>query len=608
MKAREALAVGQDRTSAQLRVLATTDVHMQVLGHAYVSDHALPHNGLAGIATLVRDARRDASAEGRATVLLDNGDLVQGTALGSWLSACPVTASHPVPTALNMMGYDAVGLGNHDLDYGLPYLNRLAGHLEMPMVSSNLVQAAPSPLRPYALFDCPLPSIEGERLRIGVLSVLPEQTAVWNRHVLHGTARISPALACVKAAVPRIRAEGADLVILLAHMGIEGPSPPGTMRDSALPLAKVPGIDAIITGHTHRRFPGNDHPADADVDTQSGTLAHIPASMPGYASSDLAILDLTLNRTGDGPWNVIGHVSRLVQNCAETPACPAVHAVWAPAHNATRAHLAAEVATSAVPLHNYFSLAAPTATAALVARAKARVMRDALAGRPEADLPLLATASAHTAGGREGAGHFLDIPKGSILRRHVAGLDPYQNEVWALRITGAEVLRLLEHAARSYAQLRPGQHAQRLVDPQIPSFDFDTIYGLTYAIDPTRPIGRRVRNLRHNGKSVGDHQSFILATNQFRVAGGGGYKPARQDQIVPCVPVPLSKALVDALHAPDDMEWSHPAPWTFSCPKPTTATLLTCPDAKPLLPELARMAPEPLGTNDDGFLEVQITL
>lgn len=595
-----------DRTSAQLRVLATTDVHMQLLGHAYVSDRPIDHKGLAGIATLVDAARREAAAEGRATLLLDNGDLVQGTALGSWASGQPVTASHPVAAALNLMRYDAVGLGNHDLDYGIPYLKDLARQLHMPMISSNLHQDDLSPLQPSALIDCALPG--GDMLRVGILSVLPEQTAVWNRHVLQGAAQISPALECLRAAIPELRSQGADLIVLLAHMGIEEPDTMGSTRDSALPLAKLLGIDAIITGHTHRRFPGNDHCAGADINTTSGTLAECPASMPGYSASDLAVLDLTLNRQRDGPWKVIGHVSRLVPNSPQTPACPAVHATCAPAHDATRRYLATPVASAATTLHNYFSLAMPTATAALIARTKALTIRRALAGTAAEALPIVATASAHTAGGREGSEHFLHIPAGAVLRRHVAGLDPYLNEVWAQQVTGAELRQMLEHSARIYAQLKPGMVHQALVDAQIPSFDFDTIYGLDYTVDPTQPLGQRITTLNYAGHPLRSDQRFVLATNQFRLAGGGGYIPAAKDQILPCTPIPLSHAVVEALNAPDEMQWPQPVPWKLACAIPTTAVLTTSPDAMDFLREIDGHAPQPLGIDGEGFLNLQITL
>ncbi|WP_432817195.1 bifunctional metallophosphatase/5'-nucleotidase [Sulfitobacter sp. JB4-11] len=588
--------------------MATTDVHMQLLGHAYVSDSATRNNGLSGLATLIETARRDAAAEGRATLLLDNGDLLQGTALGSWAATQPVTASHPVAASLNAMGYDAIGLGNHDLDYGLAYLDAIAAHLDMPMICSNLQHDHPSALQSAALVDCPVPDTAGDTLRVGVLSVLPEQTAVWNRHVLHRAATVTPALACVQAAIPRLRAQGADLIVLLAHMGIDDPSGPAPPRDSALPLARISGVDAIITGHTHRRFPGNDHRADRDIDTDGGTLARCPASMPGYSGSDLAVLDLTLNRTGDEPWTVIGHISRLIPNTGAVAAAPAVLAACKPAHDATRAHLATPVATTPVTLQNYFSLAVPTAPAELVARAKVLGVSRALAGTPEAALPLVATASAHTAGGREGPGNFLNIPAGDVLRRHIAGLDPYTNEVRAVRVTGATLHHMLEHAARIYTTLRPDAPAQPLVDPRFPSFDFDTIYGLQYTIDPSRPPGQRITSVLHDGRALRMDQAFILATNQFRVAGGGGYPPAAQGDLLSCRRMPLSEAAIDALHAPGAMQWPVPKPWKLICATPRQAMLATGPEAQPFLTQIAEMAPHARGLDENGFLQIQITL
>ena len=214
---------------------------------------------------------------------------------------------------------------------------------------------------------------------------------------------------------------------------------------------------------------------------------------------------------------------------------------------------------------------------------------------------------ASEAGGRGGADHYLHIPKGPILRRHVAGLDPYLNDIWALRVSGADLRGILEHAARIYTSLVPGQTHQWLVDSRVPSFDFDTIFGLDYTIDPTRPIGQRITSLRYAGAVVMPDQPFVLATSQFRVAGGGGYQPAEKHQILPCAPMPLSQALVPALNAPDGAALP-PVPWHLTCQSPTTAVLRTSPDARAVLEELAGYAPQDLGIDGEGFLHLQVTL
>lgn len=153
----EAMQDRFDQTTLSLRIMATTDIHMQLLGYDYLRDCPLPHNGLAGLATLVEEARAEARAEGSATLLFDNGDLLQGTALGETLSRSPVGPEHPVLGCINHMSYDALGVGNHDLDHGFSYLMDLAAVSPSPMISTNLRPLRRSALQSAALITCACP-------------------------------------------------------------------------------------------------------------------------------------------------------------------------------------------------------------------------------------------------------------------------------------------------------------------------------------------------------------------------------------------------------------------------------------------------------------------
>lgn len=594
-----------------LRLLATTDLHMQLVGHDYVADAAISHSGLAGLATLIADARAEAAAQGRACLLLDNGDILQGNPLGTWLARQPVTPDHPVVAALNALRYDAVGLGNHDLDFGLDYLESVVSHLNMPVVCSNLGHRDIGAIRTMTVLTCDVPAAPDERpttLQIGVLSVVPEQTAIWNMTALAGRAEVQeavPALTCRAAA---LRAQGADLVVLLAHMGID-PGADGTPPlDSAVPLAGVPGIDAIIAGHTHQRFPGIDHADSAAVDAVKGQLGDRPAIMAGHDGSDLAVMDLTVQQSPTGVWQVVNHKSGLRANHAKTPARPEILAVVRTAHEDARCHLAEPVGRIDGDLHNYFALAMPTATAGLIARAKALVARDALIGTPDGDLPVLASAAAHTTGGRSGPGHYLHIPKGVIRRRHLLGLAPYEDPIWALRMSGDDLLRWLEHAAEVYNQLGQPGPPLRLGNPAVPSFNFDTIYGLTYRIDPTRPVGSRISDLRHASRHVALGDRFILATNPFRIAGGGGFPRPSPDQICLRSETNLSQALGQALSEPGPLLWSESHPWRFHCDVQTQAVLETAPEACAWLDDLRHLDPVEEGFTKDGFVRLRLTL
>ncbi|MGC1495479.1 MAG: 5'-nucleotidase C-terminal domain-containing protein [Sulfitobacter sp.] len=600
---------GPIEKTAQLRILATTDIHMQLVGHDYITDKPATHKGLASIATLIEQARTQAHDENRGCILLDNGDMLQGTVMGDILAMQPVDAAHPVVASINALHFDAIGIGNHDLDYGLPYLNHIAAKLNMPVISTNLITNAPSALQNTAIIDCLLPAAAHEpkdHLRIGILSALPAKTAIWNRHLLEGQARVADAPETLMHAALELRQRGAHLVVLLAHMGIG--SGPSNEEDSALSLAHIPGIDAIITGHTHQRFPGVDHANRRGVDADTGTLAQRPAIMPGHAGSDLAVLDLTLKKSISGDWQVIGHVSKLRSNTPRTPAAPMIAKICAPAHQMTRNHLAAVIGETDHAMHNYFSLATPTPIAELTARAKARVVGDALSGTPDAKLPLIASVSAHTAGGRGGPDHYLSIPKGPVLRRHIAGLSPYANQIWALRITGTDLLAMLEQSASVFQKLSAHNPDQMLIDSHIPAFNFDTVFGVSYSIDPTKTAGRRIKSLKYDSRIIKADDHFILATNQFRAAGGGGYAPLPGDAVIHRSPITSEAALIGVLAHPADMIWPSQTPWSFDCKTTAKAMLHTSPAALGYLDEIADLSPQHCGTTPDGFAKLRLTL
>lgn len=111
------------RTSGRLRVLATTDLHCHLLGHDYYADRADPAVGLSRVASLIAEERAEAAARGEACLLVDNGDGFQGAPLGDIEPGS--TRPHPLAVAFDVLGYDAVGLGNHDFDIGLERLSRV---------------------------------------------------------------------------------------------------------------------------------------------------------------------------------------------------------------------------------------------------------------------------------------------------------------------------------------------------------------------------------------------------------------------------------------------------------------------------------------------------
>lgn len=534
-----------------LRILATSDLHANLLAWDYHTSRPCPQRGLARVATLIHKAR----FERPQSLLFDNGDFLHGTVLGDFIAETTPTLrsgrplhAHPMIAAMNALDYDAVALGNHEFGHGLGFLRRSLAAARFPIVCSNLyfkpTRGAPL-AAPYLLLHRDLRDRHGKlhRLKIGVLGFIPPQTTVWEKRYLKSRASVDDITASARHLVPELRARGADLIIALSHSGIgEAEAEPGAENASSA-LAEIDGIDVVIAGHTHLTFPT----------ASRADLAGKPAVMPGFFGSHLGVIDLTLRQSGKG-WRmsgfgadtrpisqrdpVNGQVEALVSDDA------AIVEIARPAHQALLARTDVAVGHSPIPLHSHFALLTQSPPLALVAAAQADHLARVLAGTPLGDLPLLSAVAPFKAGGRGGPENYTDIPAGPLLARHINDLYIHPNSLSCLRVSGQDISDWLERSVSLYRQIAPGSTDATLIDEDFPSFNFDTIHGLSYHIDlataprfntfgrVVAPEARRIRDLRYQGQPVRPDQSFALATNSYRAAGGVGFPGTGTAQVV----------------------------------------------------------------------------
>ncbi|MEO0634565.1 MAG: 5'-nucleotidase C-terminal domain-containing protein, partial [Pseudomonadota bacterium] len=563
---------------AALRLLGTSDVHMHLTGWDARTDDTDRNRGLARLANVIAAAR--ASAPG-ACVLLDNGDALQGTPAADIAMEPDMRADHPWPKLLDALGYTAVGLGNHDFDYGLGPLAEICAQSPCPVLSA-------SPDRPlshvvsHTVINVPLVA-SAPPLRLGLTSVLPPQTVVWNHGVLSGQIDFAPGVAAARAAVTALRPLS-DVIVLLCHSGI---GPDGSEENFARTVGQqVPGIDAMILGHTHERFPTR----------QGETLAGVPAVMPGFAADCLGQIDLTLAHNANG-WHVTAHNSKLLHATDAAPSAT-ITQISAPCLARTRDVTEEIVGTALDPLHSYFAMVQSGGVDALVAQA----MRDTVAhAAPEeySDVPILAAVAPLAAGGRAGPRNYVDIPTGPLRRRHVTMISPYLNSVWAQRMTGTTLRRYAETSA---AFFDAGNDARKdtLVSSHSPAFNFDMLHGLETTIDPSAPTGARIRSLRYDGQDLRDDDLFLVAMTSYRAAGGGGFPGTGPDAAVQ-TDIALSDALVMTLGAAN--AGVQPSVWQFAPDLHQRVTIETSPRAEAHLDDIARFDPEPMGLTSAGFLK-----
>ncbi len=571
-----ALAAGNAHAQRlQLRLLQTTDLHMNLLGWDYYQDKPADEYGLDRTATLIRAAR----AEQKNTLLFDNGDLLQGSPLGDYVAKVkPLQPGqlHPAYKVMNALRYDAANIGNHEFNFGLPFLRQALAGAAFPYVNANIVVDDGGPLEnaknvftPYVMLERRLTDDDGKAhtLKIGVIGFVPPQVMQWDRQHLQGRVRALDIPATARRLVPRLQAEGADVVVVIAHSGFERGETVFFAENAVARLTEVPGVNAVLFGHSHGEFPGrffNSHPK---VNLPQGTINGVPAVMPGFWGSHLGVVDLVLNKA-DGRWQVNdarAELRPIFDRSARKPAVapdPQVAELVKAEHEATVAHMRAEVARSTAPIHSYFAQVADDPSVQIVSQAQLAYARKALAGTPLAALPLLSASAPFKTGGRGGAGYYTDIAAGPIALRNVADLYIYPNTVKVVKLKGAQVREWLEFAAGAFNRIDPaGDKVQNLINSGFPSFNFDTLDGVSYRIDVTQPAryersgklvapqARRIVELRYQGRPVADEAEFLVVTNNYRASGGGNFPGLDGSNIVLDAPDENREALTQFLQA-----------------------------------------------------------
>ena len=592
----------------RLRLMATSDLHAHLIGWDYDSDRVAFGQGLARVAGLIKSAR----AELENCLLFDNGDFLNGSPLGDYFAAGSAS-THPMIAAMNHLAYDAATLGNHEFSEGLTHLFRALDAARFPVVSTNFRPKSPEEcFAPFLLLSRDLVDNSGktQRLKIGILGFLPPQTRHWEADHLQDRYDIGDIVTVAHCEVPKLRAAGADIVVALAHSGLQAGDTCGNGENVARALAQIVGIDAVFAGHIHEAYPPQ--PLCAAKSRSA------PVAMPGFFGSHLGVIDLDLCQDKTG-WTVVSHRSEsrpvaardpqngvrpLVEEVAE------LRALARPAHAALRSLGKEKIGTSSCRLHSYFALVRHSSALALVASAQRAHLAAALVGGEWGGLPILSAVAPFKVGGRGGPENFTDIPAGPLLSRHSHDLYLHPNDLVAFRLSGAEVLEWLERSVSLFNQIVPGVIDQQLINPSFPGFNFDVIHGLEYQINLTKPARyddhgklvapdqHRISDLRLGGVPLAGSAQVILGSNSFRLAGGGGF-PASGVQNAVYRSDPPVRALVQDHGGAGGCGMG--GRWGFDPIAGAGVILETSPVAETLLAEIARFRPESLGRQENGF-------
>jgi 2',3'-cyclic-nucleotide 2'-phosphodiesterase/3'-nucleotidase len=479
--------------TVEVVVLATTDVHGWLRGWDYFQAAPDSLHSLARAATAIDSIR---AAHPGLTVLLDAGDLFQGTPL-TYLAARPsARAPHPVMAAMSVMRYDAAAVGNHEFNYGVPVFVRATAHANFPFLAANVFRADGS--RAFPAFEL----VPRGPLTVGIVAATTPGSAVWDRDKLSGVLEFRDIVPSVRTAVDSARAAGADLVVVVMHAGLAEPASYDTVSTglpsenvAARVAREVRGVDLIVFGHSHREL----------ADTSIGGVRLI---QPKNWARSVAVATLTAIRGAAG-WQVARSSGRLVPTAGRLEDS-AVLAVTRRSHERALGFVAETIGTT------------PVAWRADSARVADTPLMDFIL---EVERKVTGAQLASTAAFSLDAG----LDSGAITVAEVARLYPYENTLKAVRITGRQLREYLEFSARYFGRSDTDEPA---VDPRVPGFNFDIVAGAEYTIDVSQPVGSRITRLTVGGTPVQDTATFTMAVNNYRQSGGGGYAMLQSAPVV----------------------------------------------------------------------------
>ncbi len=506
-QAASAKSASQGARVVDLVVTATTDVHGRVRGWDYYADTAEAGRGLSRAATIVDSVR---TANPGRVLLVDAGDLLQGNPFT--YVARDGKGAHPVIAAMNGMRYDAVAVGNHEFNYGIPAFERASAQAKFPFLAAN--SRSLDGKKRWSPFTI----VVRDGVKVGIIGVTNPGSMVWDAENLQGKVAIDDILPAVRRTVAEARAAGAQVIVVVAHAGLDGVASydtVGTGLGSENPMAtvakEVPGIDLIVFGHSHREL--SDTLINGVLLTQprnwatSVSVAHLGVRVESGRATVTSKHAVVVRATGHGEQATVA-------------------AAAAAGHKAARGYSTAVIGTTTTDWRADSARVVDTPIMDFVLE----VMRKA-AGTD------LASAAAFSTEAR--------LAKGNITVAQLALLYPYDNTLKGLRITGKQLREYLEQSAR-YWQVT-GTHVTP--DPSIPSFNFEMVAGAEYAMDLSKPTGSRITGLKVKGALVRDSDTFTIALSNYRAGGAGGYTMLRGAPLMHDKQFEIRQLLIDEVTA-----------------------------------------------------------
>lgn len=441
-----------------------------------------------GISKLVSYLKNEEKDNKNGTLILSAGDMFQGTADSNLLYGSSVV------TAMNEAGFDAMVLGNHEFDWGLDKLKARIAASKFPYLGANLIDKAAGKtadfVKPYVI-------IEKNGINVGLIGIVTPETATKTKPDIVAPFEFRDPATVVNALVPEVKKAGADVIVVLSHLGALKDSKTGEITGEAAELAKaVTGVDAIIGGHTH-----------ADV---FGFVNNIPIVANNYNGRSVGHIDIFMDTETKAVTNRVPYLdgSAIIapEDARVTNWYKLIQAMIAPVKNEVLGKASADFPHS--PKETQVTLLGNWVT---------DVMRTVV----KADIAI-----------QNGGGLRRDLPAGDVTMGLLYEIMPFDNTLFTMDLTGKQVRAAIEHGIMS-PDFNPGQFS-----------------GVMVKYDSTKPAGERIVEITlADGTALEDEKLYKVVTNDFQADGGDKYTMFLEGQNRYNTNIPVREILVDEIKA-----------------------------------------------------------
>lgn len=486
-----------------LTLLVTSDLHGQVLpihdGRNQTSDI-----GFARISTQIRMQRKQSDH----TLLIDNGDLLQGSPLTHFHAHYDRESIHPMILLFNDLGYDAGVIGNHEFNFGLDVLKKAVTDSDFPWLAANVLDERTK--KPYFGTPYVIKRI-GSDLRVGILGLTTHFIPQWE-HPRHIAGIVfADAVSEAKKWVRYLREQKqVDVLVVSYHGGLERDwatgeaTEPLTGENQGYQLCQeIEGIDVLLTGHQHRLIAGE-------------KIYGTTILQPGHLGNALGKVTITLKKT-DGKWTIVKKTSELL-SMQGVSADPRVLQLIQPYDNRVQTWLDQPLGKIKGNMRIEDPLSVRLKDHAFIELIN-NVQKDAA----KVDISCTSLFDNACPG----------LPP-VVTMRDVMANYPYPNTLKVLRLTGRDIKAALEHTA-SYFSTYDGTEVtvhSRFMTPKPQHYHYDMWEGIDYVLNISRPVGERVVQLHYQGEPMDANREYDVVMNNYRASGGGHYDMFRGKPVI----------------------------------------------------------------------------